>query len=143
MKRLFGLEGSPAMPMPCAPKPSLSVRKTFRAPSGPLFAASLCRAAAPGLFDSSDCGCPPDRDATVVFDTEEYKTVGERPFAATTTNPLSTFGVDVDTAMYANLRRMILEEDRLPAAEAVRIEELINYFSYDYPQPEKESVMRP
>lgn len=77
------------------------------------------------------------------FDTEEYKTVGERPFVAAATNPLSTFGADVDTAMYAYLRRMILEEDRLPPSEAVRIEELLNYFHYDYPLPEKDEVLRP
>ncbi|MBE6372171.1 MAG: DUF3520 domain-containing protein [Lentisphaerae bacterium] len=81
--------------------------------------------------------------STPVFDTEEYKTVGERPFVPVSTNPLSTFGADVDTAMYANLRRMILQEDRLPPAEAVRLEELINYFSYDYPMPQKDQVMRP
>ncbi len=86
---------------------------------------------------------PRDRGSTPVFDTEEYKTVGERPFVPVSTNPLSTFGADVDTAMYANLRRMILQEDRLPPPEAVRLEELINYFSYDYPMPQKDQVMRP
>ena len=84
----------------------------------------------------------PDRSAPA-FDTEEYKTVGERPFVATLTNPLSTFGADVDTAMYANLRRMILEEHRLPPSEAVRLEELLNYFSYDYPMPQGNAVMKP
>jgi len=77
------------------------------------------------------------------FDTEEYKTVGEKPFVAVSADPLSTFGADVDTAMYAQLRRMILEEDRLPPPEAVRLEELINYFHYDYPMPEGDAVMRP
>ena len=82
-------------------------------------------------------------DSATAFDTEEYKTVGERPFVETATNPRSTFGADVDTAMYANLRRMILEENRLPPADAVRIEELLNYFGYDYPQPEGDAVLRP
>jgi len=80
---------------------------------------------------------------TPVFDTEEYKTVGERPFVAVSTNPLSTFGADVDTAMYAELRRMVLEEDRLPPPEAVRLEELVNYFDYDYPAPQSGKVMSP
>ena len=88
------------------------------------------------LFNKND-------GATPILDTEEYKTVGERPFVSTATNPLSTFGADVDTAMYSNLRRMILDEERLPAPEAVRIEELINYFGYDYPMPEGSAVMRP
>ena len=48
--------------------------------------------------------------------------------------PLSTFSVDVDTASYGNVRRMIRAGGSIPA-DAVRIEELINYFDYDYPQP--------
>ena len=111
---------------------------------GALFAARTasrihcCCSPARGLFDDA-----PIPGSAPVFDTEEYKTVGERPFVAVTTNPLSTFGADVDTAMYADLRRMVLKEDRLPPPEAVRLAELINYFSYDYPQPEGDSVMRP
>ena len=45
--------------------------------------------------------------------------------------------------MYSNVRRMVMEEHRLPPPEAVRLEEFINYFAYDYPTPEKEGVMRP
>ena len=82
-------------------------------------------------------------DTAPVFDTEEYKTVGERPFVAVSTNPLSTFGADVDTAMYADLRRMVLEEERLPPPEAVRLEEMVNYFEYSYPAPQGDEVMRP
>ena len=77
------------------------------------------------------------------LNTEEYKDVNERPFLATATNPLSTFGADVDTAGYANLRRMILQEDRLPPANSIRIEELINYFDYDYSIPKKGELLRP
>ena len=144
LKKWFGLEDGSAMPAAGAPVPMPKALKALRAPAAPLFEASfLCCAAGPRLFDSSDCGSLPDGGAPVVFDTEEYKTVGERPFVAAVTNPLSTFGADVDTAMYANMRRMILEEHRLPPAEAVRIEEIINYFSYDYPMPEHDAVMRP
>ena len=75
--------------------------------------------------------------------TEEYKQVSEKPFLAVTTNPLSTFGADVDTAGYGMMRRMILQEKRLPTPNTVRIEELINYFHYDYPMPEKDDMMRP
>ena len=57
-----------------------------------------------------------------------------RVFQSVPQEPLSTFSIDVDTASYANVRRF-LNENRLPPADAVRIEELINYFSYDYPQP--------
>ena len=50
--------------------------------------------------------------------------------------PVSTFSVDVDTAGYANVRRMLSQEGRLPPGDAVRLEEMINYFSYTYPQPD-------
>ncbi len=66
------------------------------------------------------------------FNTEEYKGVSEKPFTAVLTSPLSTFGADVDTATYTNLRRMLLQENRMPPAEMIRTEEMLNYFSYDY-----------
>ena len=56
-------------------------------------------------------------------------------FRLVSEHPLSTFSIDVDTASYANVRRF-LNEGRLPPPDAVRLEELINYFSYDYPQPD-------
>jgi len=68
------------------------------------------------------------------FNTEEYDRIYENPFVSTIRNPLSTFSVDVDRASDANVRRM-LENNQKPYADAVRIEELINYFNYDYPQP--------
>jgi Ca-activated chloride channel family protein len=77
------------------------------------------------------------------WNTEEYKNVSEKPFLTVAANPLSTFGADVDTAGYGMVRRMILQENRLPVANAVRIEEMINYFHYDYPMPEKDEMMRP
>lgn len=70
------------------------------------------------------------------FNTEEYATIDESGFSSVVTRPLSTFSIDVDTASYANLRRF-LHDGLLPPADAVRIEELINYFDYDYPEPEE------
>ncbi len=69
------------------------------------------------------------------FNTESYDTVVENRFQSPLDEPLSTFSVDVDTASYANVRRF-LRDGRLPPAGAVRIEELINYFDYDYSQPD-------
>ncbi|MBI9102647.1 MAG: VWA domain-containing protein [Spirochaetales bacterium] len=69
------------------------------------------------------------------FNTEEYARIRENEFIQVMDEPISTFSIDVDTASYANVRRF-LNEGRLPTSDAVRIEELINYFSYDYPQPE-------
>jgi Ca-activated chloride channel homolog len=65
---------------------------------------------------------------------ERYAEIDENPFLETRNAPLSTFSIDVDTASYANVRRHI-QEGNLPPKDAVRIEELINYFEYDYPQP--------
>ncbi len=68
------------------------------------------------------------------FNTEQYDHMPENDFHATTDSPLSTFSIDVDPASYANVRRFI-NSGNLPPVDAVRIEEMINYFSYDYPEP--------
>lgn len=68
------------------------------------------------------------------FNTEEYDRIYENPFVSVINKPLSTFSVDVDRAAYANVRRM-LQNNQKPYPDAVRIEEMINYFNYDYPQP--------
>lgn len=65
---------------------------------------------------------------------EEYKEIAENNFKTVSESPLSTFSIDVDAASYSNMRRYI-NKDELPPADAIRTEELINYFSYDYPQP--------
>ena len=67
-------------------------------------------------------------------DTASYAEITENRFRDVIEHPLSTFSVDVDTASYANVRRF-LNEGRLPPIDAVRVEELINYFKYDYPSP--------
>ena len=59
----------------------------------------------------------------------------ENRWLSTISSPFSTFAADVDTASYANLRRMLMAGQDVPA-DAVRLEEMINYFHYDYPQPE-------
>jgi Ca-activated chloride channel family protein len=68
------------------------------------------------------------------FNTEAYDSLDENPFRRVAVDPLSTFSIDVDTASYANVRRF-LNGGSLPPAGAVRIEELINYFRFNYPQP--------
>ncbi len=65
---------------------------------------------------------------------EKYAEISENPFLETSRAPLSTFSIDVDTASYANVRRY-LNDGQMPPKDAVRIEELINYFEYDYPRP--------
>ncbi|HBZ00365.1 MAG TPA: hypothetical protein DEO84_03485, partial [candidate division Zixibacteria bacterium] len=70
------------------------------------------------------------------FNTENYDRIYENEFLDVTANPLSTFSIDVDAASYSNIRRFI-NDGRLPPPDAVRIEEMINYFAYDYPQPRR------
>ena len=66
---------------------------------------------------------------------EEYGSFEENRFKEATAEPLSTFSLDVDAASYSNVRRMI-NQGQKPPKDAVRTEELINYFSYDYPNPD-------
>ncbi len=66
--------------------------------------------------------------------TEHYEGVEENGFKVALNDPLSTFSIDVDAASYSNLRRFINNGQR-PPAEAIRIEEMVNYFNYDYEQP--------
>ena len=65
---------------------------------------------------------------------EEYSSFAENRFKEATTEPLSTFSLDVDVASYSNIRRMI-NQGQKPPKDAVRVEQFINYFSYDYPNP--------
>lgn len=78
-------------------------------------------------------GFYPDRNY-VDHNTEDYDHINDNRFVKTTDNPLSTFSIDVDAASYSNIRRYI-SRGELPPAGAIRIEEMINYFKYDYPQP--------
>lgn len=90
---------------------------------------SLCGAvghATPGIMVSRM-----DADG---MNAEEYKEIAENNFKTVSESPLSTFSIDVDAASYSNMRRYI-NKGELPPADAIRTEELINYFSYDYPQP--------
>ena len=72
-----------------------------------------------------------------LFNTEEYAAIPENGFRKVATDPLSTFSADVDTASYCNLRRMLnngWSPESIPAG-AVRVEEMLNYFRYDYAAP--------
>ncbi|MBN1133195.1 MAG: von Willebrand factor type A domain-containing protein [Bacteroidales bacterium] len=71
------------------------------------------------------------------WNTEGYSAIHENGFRDVLHNPLSTFSIDVDKASYSNIRRFI-NMGQMPPKDAVRIEEMINYFSYDYPEPKGE-----
>jgi Ca-activated chloride channel family protein len=79
-------------------------------------------------------GAAPGEPAPVAPAAERYDQVSESDFRLAREQPLSTFSVDVDTASYSNVRRFLMQGQR-PPRDAVRIEELINYFPYDLPKP--------
>jgi len=73
------------------------------------------------------------------LDRENYAHFNDNPVLRVAEQPVSTFSIDVDTGSYTNTRR-ILNQGRLPAKDAVRVEEFINYFNYDYPAPKSNEV---
>jgi len=92
---------------------------------------------APGVSSRAP-GVPPTFDRTrpgLYNGAESYDRINDNPFLSVGQNPLSTFSIDVDTASYSNVRRL-LNQNQIPPRDAVRIEEMINYFPYDYPQPQ-------
>lgn len=69
-----------------------------------------------------------------------YSPISDNPFESVVESPLSTFSIDVDTAAYSQLRMMLQQYNRLPNPDAVRIEEMLNYFYYDYRGPGSDEV---
>lgn len=110
--------GSAAAPVAKSPMPSR--------PSGVAY--KVKRAPGPGMQQ------PMTLDRDEQGNTEAYARIDDNPFRKVSQAPLSTFAADVDTASYSNLRRF-LSQGTLPPKDAIRLEELINYFSYDYPAP--------
>ncbi len=97
-------------------------------PAPPAARATPAPAASPARIDGVN-----NNDRTIAPG-GNYSPVVDNPFRRVSDEPLSTFSSDVDTASYANLRRF-LTQNQAPPHDAVRIEEMINYFNYDYPQP--------
>ncbi|MDA1194998.1 MAG: VWA domain-containing protein [Planctomycetota bacterium] len=91
-------------------------------------AAPCCPTASPGALIAGV------QDVEGAFNTESYDEIAENPFLRVVDTPLSTLAVDVDTASYSNVRRMLNAGQRPPAG-AIRLEELVNYFPYDYAAP--------
>jgi Ca-activated chloride channel family protein len=76
-----------------------------------------------------------EEEPPMPVDRENYAHFDDNPIKSVSEQPISTFSIDVDTGAYANVRR-ILNQGRLPQHDAVRVEEMINYFGYDYPLPD-------
>lgn len=102
--------------------------------SGAVSDMSFMPYAPPSPYTQPGVMMPPSRPP---FNTEDYSAIKPNIFHSPLDEPLSTFSIDVDTANFSNIRRM-LNQGFLPEPKSVRIEELVNYFAYDYPQPEDE-----
>jgi Ca-activated chloride channel family protein len=87
--------------------------------------------------DNGVVAIPDKKEEDKPFNTEDYDHIVENRFLEATKSPLSTFSIDVDEAAYSNVRRFI-NNGSIPPAGAVRIEEMINYFDYTYPQPQND-----
>lgn len=90
--------------------------------------------AAKMAYGNSYVAMPQERAPIPVVDTEKYGKLDTNPVHETNKEPVSTFSIDVDTGSYSNTRRF-LNSGRLPPADAVRVEEMINYFPYQYALP--------
>lgn len=116
--------------------------RTHRHAASPSSSHLYCKSPIEGsrpLFSS-----PQPRTASVVYSprttrSEAYAEYEENPFLSVKDAPRSTFSADVDTASYANVRRMIQHRQEIPR-DAVRIEEWVNYFDYRYPTPNHERI---
>ncbi len=86
------------------------------------------------VADSAIVALPPPAPPAPDLQTERYAHVAENGFVPVASKPLSTFSIDVDTASYSNVRRLLNEGQGVDPG-AVRIEEMVNYFSYEYPEP--------
>ena len=102
-----------------------------------MYEATECEASAPMVMAT---GMPVSNlsgtaaKGMIDWNTEEYTTFESNRFLSVLTSPLSTFAADVDTSSYALFRRKVLSGERIPA-DSIRIEEMLNYFHYDYAQP--------
>ena len=140
-KKLPG--GVPVILPAAMPAPSRRPAPTGPAPTEEWFAKGEARARGRSVDEAERLGEIDPTNATITpvkpveqpgKQTANYAAVVHNPFVSVAKTPLSTFSIDVDTGSYANMRR-ILNEGRLPPAGAVRIEELVNYFNYDYAPP--------
>lgn len=130
---------APSAPPPAESREAIAAQHAQRAQHEAYARAARARAVAAGapIADlataaARPCCYPQPLPPT---NTERYQHTDDNPVKLAAEHPVSTFSIDVDTGAYANMRRF-LNQGRLPPRDAVRVEELINYFDYDYPAPE-------
>lgn len=112
----------PPSPLPSAPSPAPMAKARMGAASGMV------------MMDMSGAPLAVAPPPASTLDRERYEDVETNPIKLVAEEPVSTFSIDADTASYSNVRRF-LSDGELPPRDAVRVEELINYFDYDYPLP--------
>ena len=131
---------APDTPAPEAPAPeAFAAEAPSDAPPAPL---TRNRKTVGLAAPTASGGFAPDMAPAAQPETESFAHTGANPVQAVDASPISTFSVDVDTAAYAVIRQS-LEAGQLPPKDAVRIEEMLNYFPYAYPQPEGDAPFRP
>jgi Ca-activated chloride channel family protein len=115
------------------PAPDNAAPATTQAPSAAMV---LRKQVAPTGSFASPVAHPPHQPPQMMppQDTAQYEHAEANPVVRTAEQPVSTFSLDVDSASYANVRRF-LRQGRTPPRDAVRVEEMVNYFDYDYPAP--------
>ncbi len=125
------------------PETTAANNAVYETRPSPIQAADDEAPAAEGAYDYEKCldeAAPAEDDSFYIpaeeYNTEEYNYIEENGYTAVSSAPLSTFSADVDTASYTNIRRMIYDGYDVPP-EAVRIEEMINYFDYHYSDPDE------
>lgn len=98
---------------------------------------SMSRAAAVGLAMPAPMAMMsmPENMPLPIENTENYQKIETNPVHVVAQQPISTFSIDVDTGSYTNVRRYLTQAAQLPPVDAVRIEEMENYFNYHYPNP--------
>jgi Ca-activated chloride channel homolog len=124
-----GVTASPIMPAPMAG--SIAPPSRIKTNQSPI----VGRTPGPTPMPQPEPSEEPWRRPQQPGNTEGYSPIDENPFLRPASNPLSTFSIDVDTASYSNVRRMIAEGTK-PPKDAVRLEEFINYFPYNYAKPQ-------
>lgn len=118
-----------------AERAQVSAQQQYQQAEARMAAKTLLATPAPSLMADSAMAPPDMTSANTHGYRDRFNAAADNPVIATGDNPFSTFSIDVDTASYSYTRRL-LNQGRLPAKDAVRLEEMVNYFDYQYPQPQ-------
>ncbi|WP_369796039.1 von Willebrand factor type A domain-containing protein [Puniceibacterium sp. IMCC21224] len=144
------IEAAPSAADTAAPMAELAPPQGFAAsaPPAPMVSSKIAPQMGRAIADSAAISAPPmpvpsDTWITPAPDTESFADADPNPIKVTAQDPVSTFSIDVDTASYSIVRSSLMT-GRMPPRDAVRIEEMVNYFPYAYPAPDgSEAPFRP